>query len=343
MVTTAGVIMSTAYFLPYGGYRYPSTPPPSELTDTGFTGHKHNDSVGLIYMQARFYVPSIGRFASADTIVPGPTNPQAYNRYSYVLGNPLRLVDPSGHGICDPEGNCQNNPPPPSCNPVNPCDTTVYPPGKYGQVQEAYDVYHELEELLGRPPTNEEVLALLGFYEFGWLYKEERSPMSGEDFLKALEAMARQFYFWCGADGVCDGHQLWLFLGAHQGWYNKDAKFLHANLPGILDFMGQYARMILDQPLLSDSPTQEELMSNWRSGLPKYPGEDVYMPVPFTYGNYSMLYDNGWTNTGLAEVPDGTTAKYGLLVNISEIRGGNGYMVMTIGQFGCLTGEQSCD
>ena len=72
MVTTAGVIMSTAYFLPYGGYRYPSTPPPSELTDTGFTGHKHNDSVGLIYMQARFYVPSIGRFASADTIVPGP-------------------------------------------------------------------------------------------------------------------------------------------------------------------------------------------------------------------------------------------------------------------------------
>ncbi len=97
MVTTAGVIMSTAYFLPYGGYRYPSTPPPSELTDTGFTGHKHNDSVGLIYMQARFYVPSIGRFAIADSIVPGPTNPQAFNRYSYVLGNPIRYTDPSGH------------------------------------------------------------------------------------------------------------------------------------------------------------------------------------------------------------------------------------------------------
>lgn len=51
----------------------------------------------------------IGRFASADTIIPGPTNPQAHNRYSYVLGNPLRLVDPSGHGQCDPDNNasCQ--------------------------------------------------------------------------------------------------------------------------------------------------------------------------------------------------------------------------------------------
>jgi len=29
--------------------------------------------------------------------VPGAANPQAYNRYSYVLNNPLRYTDPSGH------------------------------------------------------------------------------------------------------------------------------------------------------------------------------------------------------------------------------------------------------
>ncbi|MCK5897327.1 MAG: hypothetical protein KAG20_11000, partial [Cocleimonas sp.] len=39
----------------------------------------------------------IGRFASADTIVPDSVNPQAYNRYTYVLNNALSFNDPSGH------------------------------------------------------------------------------------------------------------------------------------------------------------------------------------------------------------------------------------------------------
>ena len=41
--------------------------------------------------------PGVGRFASADTIVPDPANPQAYNRYSYVNNNPLVFLDPTGH------------------------------------------------------------------------------------------------------------------------------------------------------------------------------------------------------------------------------------------------------
>jgi RHS repeat-associated protein len=57
----------------------------------------HNDGVGLIYMNARYYVPSLGRFASADTIVPNEVDPQAWNRYSYVRNNPLIYNDPSGH------------------------------------------------------------------------------------------------------------------------------------------------------------------------------------------------------------------------------------------------------
>ena len=50
-----------------------------------------------MYYNARYYVPGIGRFASADTIVPDTADPQAYNRYSYVRNNPVSLVDPSGH------------------------------------------------------------------------------------------------------------------------------------------------------------------------------------------------------------------------------------------------------
>jgi hypothetical protein len=31
----------------------------------------------------------------------GPANPQALNRYSYVLNNPLRYTDPTGHDGAD--------------------------------------------------------------------------------------------------------------------------------------------------------------------------------------------------------------------------------------------------
>jgi RHS repeat-associated protein len=92
----AYVTDSLARYKPFGEYSLePDTNP--DVTDMGFTGHKHNDDLGLIYMNARFYVPGIGRFASADTIVPDPNNPQQFNRYSYVLNNPLKLTDPSGH------------------------------------------------------------------------------------------------------------------------------------------------------------------------------------------------------------------------------------------------------
>ena len=47
--------------------------------------------------QWRYYNPALGRFVSADTIVPNPGDPQSLNRYSYVRNNPLKYTDPSGH------------------------------------------------------------------------------------------------------------------------------------------------------------------------------------------------------------------------------------------------------
>ncbi|MDQ6994296.1 MAG: RHS repeat-associated core domain-containing protein, partial [Mariprofundaceae bacterium] len=54
-------------------------------------------STGLINMNARLYDPVLGRFLSADTIVPSAGNMQDFNRYAYVLNNPLAYTDPSGH------------------------------------------------------------------------------------------------------------------------------------------------------------------------------------------------------------------------------------------------------
>ena len=61
-----------------------------------YTGQELDGSTDLYFYQARHYDPHLGRFISADTIVPDPGNPQDLNRYSYVRNNPLFYVDPTG-------------------------------------------------------------------------------------------------------------------------------------------------------------------------------------------------------------------------------------------------------
>ena len=48
-------------------------------------------------MNGRVYDPQIGRFLSADTYIQDPYNTQSYNRYSYVVNNPLKYTDPTGN------------------------------------------------------------------------------------------------------------------------------------------------------------------------------------------------------------------------------------------------------
>ena len=100
---------SLARYDPFGNYRtWPGSNVNPLIFDRGFTGHVHDNTgpyptqnVGLIYMNARYYLPEVGRFVSADTIVPDPANPQSHNRYSYVRNDPLNLKDPTGHRETD--------------------------------------------------------------------------------------------------------------------------------------------------------------------------------------------------------------------------------------------------
>jgi RHS repeat-associated protein len=95
-VTTSitGTVLARQSYTPYGSVRSGGGLP----TDIGFTGQRAESGLGsLMFFNARFYSPLVGRFVSADSIVPEPGNPQSLNRYSYGLNNPSRFTDPSGH------------------------------------------------------------------------------------------------------------------------------------------------------------------------------------------------------------------------------------------------------
>jgi RHS repeat-associated protein len=65
--------------------------------DHKYTSQELDSETDLYFYNARYYNPALGRFISADTIVPEPGNSQSLNRYSYVYNNPLNFNDPTGH------------------------------------------------------------------------------------------------------------------------------------------------------------------------------------------------------------------------------------------------------
>jgi RHS repeat-associated protein len=105
---SSGLLLWRDRYLPFGDVRdtYRRDAGFSLQTQYRFTGQRLEQRLGtpeggldrgLYFYGARWYDSSLGRFIQADTIVPQPGNPQALNRYAYVLNNPLRFNDPSGH------------------------------------------------------------------------------------------------------------------------------------------------------------------------------------------------------------------------------------------------------
>ncbi len=61
----------------------------------GFTSEQ-SDWTGLIYLRARYYDPTTGRFINCDSYAGTLTNPASQHRYTYTENNPVNYTDPSG-------------------------------------------------------------------------------------------------------------------------------------------------------------------------------------------------------------------------------------------------------
>ena len=72
------------------------------LLDRGYTSHEHYAELGIIHMNGRLYDPLQRRFLNADESINDPNNTQSYNKYGYVMNNPLLYNDPSGEFLFVP-------------------------------------------------------------------------------------------------------------------------------------------------------------------------------------------------------------------------------------------------
>jgi len=61
-----------------------------------FVGLQHDDLTGLIYMNARWYDPAVGRFLSRDPVEGEAVGNRESNRYVYAQANPALLKDCTG-------------------------------------------------------------------------------------------------------------------------------------------------------------------------------------------------------------------------------------------------------
>ena len=115
---SAGTKISDIRYKPWGEIRSAPVSPPAgtspayKLASYTFTGQFSYmddpntgpiEGFGLMFYQARWYDPALGRFAQADTIVPGGV--QGLDRYAYVNNSPMNFTDLTGHQ-CTPEDGC---------------------------------------------------------------------------------------------------------------------------------------------------------------------------------------------------------------------------------------------
>ncbi len=72
----------------------------SDANPFRYCGEYFDAETGTIYLRARYYNPTIGRFISRDSYAGRKSDPLSLNLYTYCHNNPIIYFDPSGHIKC---------------------------------------------------------------------------------------------------------------------------------------------------------------------------------------------------------------------------------------------------
>ena len=98
MLAGSGTVLENNRVLPFGELWSSQT---ASANDQKFTTYLRDQETGNDYAMARFYASRYGRFMSAD--LSGANidlaDPQSWNAYAYVNGDPIDFTDPSGEGF----------------------------------------------------------------------------------------------------------------------------------------------------------------------------------------------------------------------------------------------------
>jgi RHS repeat-associated core domain len=107
LTDSAGAIASRRDFMPFGEELYAGTANRLEAHHFGygndkvrkrFTGYEKDIETGLDFAEARYYDNRYGRFTAVDPLLASgkSADPQSFNRYAYVMNNPVIMTDSTG-------------------------------------------------------------------------------------------------------------------------------------------------------------------------------------------------------------------------------------------------------
>jgi RHS repeat-associated protein len=85
--SSAGAIVLTRQYDAWGNLEIGTS-----VASYAFTGREWDSELGLYYYRARYYDPRVSRFIGEDPVA----RDDGGDLYSYVLGNPVLMTDPSG-------------------------------------------------------------------------------------------------------------------------------------------------------------------------------------------------------------------------------------------------------